>query len=181
MLNIKIENIITFAQVADGFEIDKLSEDIPEFILNRDEFPGLTFKIYKPKTAILILSGGKIICTGSKNLEEAECSLNIFIEKLKDKKIKVKSKPKLMIQNVIVSYEFNKELPLSSISTGLLLENVSYEPSNFPGLIYKINEIGAVIILFSSGKIVCTGTNNIEDASKAIEIMKENLSSIGAI
>lgn len=181
MLNIKIENIITFAELADGFDIDKLANEIPEFVLNRDDFPGLTLKLDEPKTAILVLPSGKVICTGAKNIEDTENSLKIFINKLKKREIKYKPKPKFMIQNVIASFVFEKELHLSSISTCLLLENVCYEPDNFPGLIYKINEIGAEVILFSSGKIVCTGTNNIEDTYKTIEIMKEKLLSIGAL
>jgi transcription initiation factor TFIID TATA-box-binding protein len=181
MLNIKIENIIAFAELADGFDINKLAEENPEFIFNLDDFRGLTLKLDDPKTAVLILPVGKVICTGAKTIEDAENSLKILINKLKKGEIKLKPKPKLIVQNIIVSYDFKKELNLSSISTGLILKNVSYETDNFPGLIYKINEIGAILILFSSGKIVCTGTNNIEDASKEIEIMKEKLSSIGAL
>jgi transcription initiation factor TFIID TATA-box-binding protein len=181
MQNIKIENIIAFVELVDDLDIDKLSENSPEFILNRNEFPGLTLKLDELKTCILILQIGKIICTGAKNIENAEKSLNIVINKLKEKKIKIKIRQKIKIQNVIVSSDFKKELNLSLISKSFLLENISYEPDSFPGLIYKINEIGGVILLFSSGKIVCTGANNIEDASKAIEIMKEKLLSIGAL
>ena len=70
---------------------------------------------------------------------------------------------------------------LSSISKGLLLQHVDYQPDKFPGLIYKIEEHGATLLLFDSGKLVCTGTKSIEDATSAIEMMKEKLSSIGAL
>jgi transcription initiation factor TFIID TATA-box-binding protein len=178
MSNIKIENIIAFAELADGFEINKLAENAPEFIFNRDEFNGLTLKLEDPKTAVLILPTGKVICTGAKDIVDAEKSLKILINKLKKRKIKLKPKPKLKIQNVIASIDLKKELDLSLISSGLSLENITYEPDNFPGLIYKLNDIGATILLFSSGKIVSIGANNIEDASMSIEIMKENISSI---
>jgi len=72
-------------------------------------------------------------------------------------------------------------LDLSSISKGLLLKNVKYEPDQFPGLIYNMDEIGALLLIFSSGKIVCTGTKSFEDASKAIEMMKDMISSLGTI
>jgi transcription initiation factor TFIID TATA-box-binding protein len=62
-----------------------------------------------------------------------------------------------------------------------MLENTSYEPDQFPGLVYNIEELGAILLVFSTGKIVCTGVKNFEDASKAIEIMKDKILSIGAL
>jgi len=63
----------------------------------------------------------------------------------------------------------------------MLLDDIDYEPKQFPGLIYKIDDNGVLLILFSSGKIVCTGAKNVETASNAIETIKEKLTSIGAL
>jgi len=43
-----------------------------------------------------------------------------------------------------------------------------------------MEDMGAILLIFSSGKIVCTGVKNLEDASKAMEVMNEKISSIGA-
>ena len=181
MTDIKIENIIAYAQIADSFNIEKLSEMIPDFLYNPDEFSGATYKIDEPKTAVLILENGKAICTGAKTIEDAERSIKMVINKIRLTGVEVIVKPELITQNIIAHIDVNKELHLSSISTGLLLDNVSYKPEEFPGLVYKMDDLGVVILLFSSGKIVCTGAKNIEDASKALEMMKEKLSSIGAL
>ena len=181
MTDIKIENIIAYAQIADSFNIEKLSEMIPDFLYNPDEFSGATLKIEHPKSAILILANGKAICTGAKTIEDAEKSINIAINKIGLTGVKVNTNPQLITQNIIAHIDVNKELHLSSISTGLLLEKVSYKPEEFPGLVYQMDDLGVVLLLFSSGKIVCTGAKNIEDASKALEMMKEKLSSIGAL
>ena len=42
----------------------------------------------------------------------------------------------------------------------LELENTEYEPEQFPGLVYKLEEPPATFLLFSNGKLVCTGTKN---------------------
>ena len=181
MTDLKIENIIAYAQIADSFNVEKLSEMIPEFLYNPDEFSGLALKLDDPKTAVLILSNGKAICTGAKTIEDAETSIKKVISKIRLTGIKVNTKPKVETQNIIAYIDLKKELHLSSISSGLLLENVSYKPEEFPGLIYQMNDLGVVLLLFSTGKIVCTGAKNIEDASKALETMKEKLSSIGAL
>jgi len=181
MKNIKIENIVAYAVIADSLKVEDIVDKIQDFQYNPDEFFGATFKLDEPKTAVLILPSGKAVCTGAKNMEDIKTSIKKVTEKLNSAGIKVKTNPKIEIQNIIASTDIERELHLSSISAGLLLEKVNYEPEQFPGLIYNIDEIGALLLIFSSGKIVCTGAKNMEDIKKAIEMMKEKLSSIGAL
>lgn len=114
-------------------------------------------------------------------MEDVETSIKNVTDKIKRAGIKVKTKPKVETINITVSLNLKKELHLTSISKGLMLENVNYEPEKFPGLIYKMDDLGVILLLFSSGKIVCAGARTEEDASKAIELMKEKLSSLGAL
>ena len=181
MNGIKIENIVANAQISQGLDIVDLVERIPEFQYNPNDFSGITFKLDFPKTAVIILPNGKAICTGAINMEEVEASIKKITEKITNAGINVNTNPRIETQNIIVSIELNKELDLSSISKGLLFEKVNYEPDQFPGLIYNMDDIRALVLIFSSGKIVCTGAKNFEDASKAIELMKEKLSSLGAL
>jgi transcription initiation factor TFIID TATA-box-binding protein len=181
MTDIKIENIIAYAQIADSFNVEQLSEMIPAFLYSPDEFSGVTMKLDKPKTAVLILSNGKAICTGAKTIEDAEISIKKVINKIKVTGVKVTTKPKVETQNIIASLDVEKELHLSSISNGLIMENSTYEPDKFAGLIYKMDDPEVELLLFSSGKIVCTGAKSLEDASKALEMMREKLTSIGAL
>ena len=44
----------------------------------------------------------------------------------------------------------------------IVMENVMYEPEVFPGLIYRMKEPKSVLLLFSTGKIVCTGVKDEE-------------------
>ena len=59
----------------------------------------------------------------------------------------------------------------------LELENTEYEPEQFPGLVYKLVEPNATFLLFSNGKLVCTGTKNnqqLEDSmTQLIKVIKE--------
>ena len=181
MNGIIIENIVANVQISQGFDIENLVEMIPDLIYNPADFKGATFKLNEPKTAILILSNGKIICTGAISIDEVETSIRKLIEKIQNVGVEVDTNPKIEIQNIIVSTALNKELDLDFISKSLMLKNVNYEPDQFPGLIYNMDDIGALLLLFSSGKIVCTGAKSFEDASKGIEMMKEKLSSIGVL
>lgn len=181
MTNLTIENIVANAKIADSIDINMLAEKDPDFKYNQNEFTGLTIKLDEPKTAVLLMPNGKAICTGAKKMEEAETAIKNVANKIKRAGLKIKAKHKVEMTNIVVSLDLKKELHLASISKGLMLENVNYEPEEFPGLIYKMDDLGAILLLFSSGKIVCAGASNMEDASKAIESMKEKLSSLGAL
>ena len=130
MNGIKIENIVAYAQISQGFNIEKLVEMIPDFLYSPDDFKGVTFKLDNPKTAILIMPNGKAICTGAINMEEVDFSIKTITEKIASVGIEVNTNPKIETQNIIVSTNLNKELNLDSISKGLLLKNVNYEPDN---------------------------------------------------
>jgi len=181
MTNIIVENIIAYAMIADELDIHRIAEKIPGFMYDPTEFLGLTIKLDEPNVAVLLLPNGKVICTGAKKIEDIESSIKQVVNRIKSIGVKIKSKINIETQNIVASFDLNKELDLSLISKGLLLENTSYEPDQFPGLIYKMDEMGAILLIFSSGKIVCTGVKNLEDASKAIEMMKEKISSIEAL
>jgi transcription initiation factor TFIID TATA-box-binding protein len=181
MNGIKIENIVAVTQISQGFDIASLVEKIPELIYSPEDFKGATYKLDNPKTAILILPNGKVICTGAINIGEVETSIRILTEKLHNIGIKINSNPTIETQNIVASTDVNRSLDLSLISKSLLLKNVNYEPDKFPGLIYNMDDIGVIILIFSSGKIISTGAKRFDDASKAIEMMKEKLSSFGIL
>ena len=59
------------------------------------------------------------------------------------------------------------------------LERAEYNPEQFPGLILKIDAPKASALLFSSGKIICTGTKSMAEAKRAISVIIKKIESIG--
>jgi transcription initiation factor TFIID TATA-box-binding protein len=80
-------------------------------------------------------------------------------------------------QNVVVSASIDTDLPLERLATKL--DRAEYNPEQFPGLIFKIDEPKASSLLFSSGKIICTGTKSITEAKKAINKILDELRKVG--
>ncbi len=80
-------------------------------------------------------------------------------------------------QNVVVSASIHRDLPLEKLATKL--EGAEYNPEQFPGLIYKSEVPKFSALLFSSGKIICTGTKSLREAKAAIEAIVKKLNSIG--
>ena len=181
MTEITIENIVASAQISNSFDVQKLAEKIPGSIYNPDDFNGLSIKYEMPKIAVLVLHNGKAISTGGKDKLEAENSIKKTTKKIKDAGFKTKKSYKTKIENIVLSTNLNKPLNLEAISGGLYLKNVNYNPKDFPGLIYKADDKNSIVILFNSGKVVCTGAKSMDNAKKAIERTKEKLTSIGAL
>lgn len=181
MAKIKIENIVASAQISELLDIKMLSEKFPGSSYNPAEFDGISVKYDEDKIAVLVLSNGKIVCTGSKSIEDATDKIKKVTSQIKKIGFEVEKNYDVKIENVIVSADFKEELHLASIATGLVLENVDYHPEDFPGLIYRMDDMCTVLIVFSSGKIVCTGAKSIDDASNSIKKIEEKLSSIGAL
>ncbi len=80
-------------------------------------------------------------------------------------------------QNVVVSASIHRDLPLERLAAQL--DKVEYNPETFPGLILKIDEPKASALLFSSGKVICTGTKSKAEARKAIDVIIEKLEALG--
>ena len=87
----------------------------------------------------------------------------------------------IVVQNMVAKANHGGELNLTETATGLGLENIEYEPEQFPGLVYRIKEPKVAMLLFTSGKIVCAGARSKEDVSKAVEKLFEELSSLGLL
>jgi transcription initiation factor TFIID TATA-box-binding protein len=181
MAAINIENIVTSTQIAEELDLPKLAEEIPDAKYNPSEFPGLVLHFKVPKTAVLLFSSGKMICTGAKKQDEVDEVIQRIRKTMKETGVPLLKNVEVQTQNIVASSALGKEVQLDAIARSMGFENVEYEPEQFPGLIYRINELGVSLLLFSSGKLVCTGAKKMEDVSNAVEIMTEKLSSLGVV
>jgi transcription initiation factor TFIID TATA-box-binding protein len=178
MADMNIENIVASAKVAKSLNLRKLSKSISNSKYNPEEFSGLILHFNKPKTAVMLFQNGKAICTGAKDMNEVDDAILMTYDKLNDAGTKLYKKPNIKVENMVASLDLQRSFDLKLIAQSMWLENVEYTPKQFPGLIYKMSAPNAVLLIFGSGKIVCTGSK-LEDISAAIDKMTNDLSSIG--
>ena len=164
---IRIVNIVVSTSLEHDIPLEKMAAVLPNTEYNPEQFPGLVIRIKEPKTSALIFSSGKVVCTGARTLEKVEESISKIIEALKKINIDIKIKPKICVQNVVASGSIGMDLNLNKLA--MKLDNTEYEPEQFPGLVFKLMEAKATFLLFSNGKIVCTGTKSKEQVMSAIE------------
>jgi transcription initiation factor TFIID TATA-box-binding protein len=181
MEKVQIENIVASTSLADKLDLSKIALALDGAEYEPEQFPGLIYRLPEPKTAVLIFRSGKVNCTGAKDIEKVEKTIKILVEKLKAAGIEVYDNPKIVVQNIVAVYDLGVELNLTDIAMSLGLENVEYEPEQFPGLVYRIDEPKVVLLLFGSGKVVCTGAKKKEEIEEAIKKLKKELENVGLI
>ncbi len=85
------------------------------------------------------------------------------------------------MSNIVSSADLHSVLNLNAIALGLGLENIEYEPEQFPGLVYRMSDPKVVILLFGSGKLVITGGKKPEDAANAVDRIVKELKSVNLL
>lgn len=146
-----------------------------------EQFPGLIYRIKEPKTATLLFRSGKIVCTGAKSLDQVELAISKVIAQLKIAHVSVNENPEITVQNIVASSDLFQKINLNAIAITLGLEHVEYEPEQFPGLVYRLAQPKVVLLLFGSGKLVCTGARKPEDVEEAVNKITKELRDAGQL
>jgi len=176
---INIENVVASATLNHTIDLDTIIKMFPLAEYKPEQFPGLVFRLKKPKTATLIFSSGKMVCTGAKSESQAIKAVEKVVKELKSKGIVIMGKPKTQIQNIVASANLEGRVDLERAA--YVLGRTMYEPEQFPGLIYRMDDPEVVILLFASGKLVCTGAKKEEEVYRAVSKLQEKLEQEGLI
>jgi transcription initiation factor TFIID TATA-box-binding protein len=163
---IHIENVVASATLNQKVDLNAVVKSYPGVEYRPEQFPGLVYRLKRPKTATLIFNSGKMVCTGAKSEKESRRAVMKVIKELKKGGIIIISKPELKVQNIVASASLGGMIDLEKAT--YTLGKTMYEPEQFPGLIYRMDEPKVVILLFASGKLVCTGAKKEQDVFDAV-------------
>ena len=83
------------------------------------------------------------------------------------------TKPIVEIVNVVASASIEQKLDLVKITKKF--SNVEYNPEQFPGAVFRLHNPNTATLLFSSGKMVCTGAKSVDMSIKAINTVVQKL------
>ncbi len=181
MAKIKIENVVASSSLGVELDLRSIALALEGAEYEPEQFPGLIYRLKDPKTATLLFRSGKVVCTGAKSLEHVKVAVNKVAKQLEKMGIKIEVDPKIEVQNIVASSDLGQEINLNAIAISLGLEHVEYEPEQFPGLVYRMNDPKVVLLLFGSGKLVCTGARKPQDVEAAVKKITEELKAAGQL
>ena len=179
--SIKIENVVASTKLAEEFDLTVIESEFEGAEYNKQKFPGLVYRVSDPKAAFLVFTSGKVVCTGAKNVADVHTVIGNMAKKLNGIGIKTIENPQITVQNIVASADLHTILNLNAIAIGLGLENIEYEPEQFPGLVYRIDVPKVVVLIFSSGKLVVTGGKTPEDCERGVEVVRQQLDNMGLL
>jgi len=163
---VSIVNVVASASVDQKIDLNDITKKFPDVEYNPEQFPGLVFRIKNPKTATLIFRTGKMVCTGAKSEELAVKAVNIVVQRLRKGKIKIKKDAVITVQNIVSSINLGGKIHLEKAAR--TLPRSMYEPEQFPGIIHRMVDPKTVILVFASGKLVCTGAKKESDVYRSV-------------
>jgi len=163
---ISIENVVASATIDQKLDLKDIQKKFPDTEWHPEQFPGLVFRLKVPRTATLIFRTGKMVCTGSKSEVIARKAVKTVVQKLRKGGIKVKKDATVTIQNIVASINLGGKIHLEQAAR--TLPRSMYEPEQFPGLIHRMLDPKTVILLFSTGKLVCTGAKKEQDVYRSV-------------
>jgi transcription initiation factor TFIID TATA-box-binding protein len=170
---ISVENVVASATLNQQIDLNAVVKGFPAVEYRPDQFPGLVFRLKRPKTATLIFHSGKMVCTGARSEKEARRAIMKVVKEMKNGGIIILRKPDVKIQNIVASGSLGGKIDLEQ-AVGALGKTM-YEPEQFPGLIHRMDEPRVVILLFATGKLVCTGAKSEQDVHDAVHKLHASL------
>ncbi len=174
---ISIVNVVASASIEEKLDLNEITKKFPDTEYHPEQFPGFVFRLKVPKTATLVFRTGKMVCTGSTSEELAIKAVNMVVAKLRKGGIKIKKDAVVTVQNIVSSINLGGQISLERAAR--TLPRSMYEPEQFPGVIHRMIDPKTVILLFASGKLVCTGAKTEEDVYRAVNNLHNMLEEKG--
>ena len=165
----QIVNLVASAAMNATLDLYNLAVSVPNIEYEPEQFPGAILKLKEPKVSMLLFKNGKVICSGAsseKEIEQGIIKASKLIHEIQPK-VKVLKKVEYTVVNLVATANLHQNLDL--FHTALSLDNVEYEPEQFPGAILRLEDPKITLLLFKNGKVICAGAKKEEDLKRGLE------------
>ncbi len=119
---IKIENVVALAYLNQPLDLESIYRVVPSVEYNPERFPGLIYRLRRPRATVLVFSSGKMVCAGADSERKAKNAINKVLTELKSRGIVITSKPDIEIQNIVATSNLGFEVDLEDLAQTLLKE-----------------------------------------------------------
>lgn len=177
-MTIEIANVVGSGDLGVELDVEAVEADLstPYSEYDPSNYHGLYVRLKEDGPLITIYRSGKYIISGCSSKELLHETNEAFQRLLADLDvIEENAQIGFTIQNVVCTAMLDEPVSLNALTIGLGLEVTEYEPEQFPGLVYRPAEIGAVLLVFANGKMVITGAKNVETAESAYKHLQSKV------
>jgi transcription initiation factor TFIID TATA-box-binding protein len=164
-----IVNLVASGGLNANLDLYNLAMSVPNIEYEPEQFPGAILKMKEPKVSMLLFKNGKIICSGA----SAQAQIDVAIKKANKMINEIQPSVKILktieyeVVNLVATGNLHQNLDL--FATAMQLENVEYEPEQFPGAILRMDDPKLTMLLFKNGKVICAGAKNEKEMIRGLE------------
>lgn len=177
-MSVEIANVVGSGDLHAELDLESLEDDLSTPYLEYDtsNYHGLYVRLKDDGPLITVYRSGKYIISGCTDYEDLKETNLGFLEIITELGISENEQcTGFEVQNVVCTATLNEEVNLNAVSIGLGLESTEYEPEQFPGLIYRPSDVGAVLLVFANGKVVITGAKDKQTAVNAFDHLRSRI------
>ncbi|MBC7218604.1 MAG: hypothetical protein H5T49_00500 [Hadesarchaea archaeon] len=171
--SLSVQNIVASIDWnGEGFNLKWLSERLKknemfwDVLYDPKKFPGLVLKLKSPPVSFLLFKSGKANCVGAKSTKEVRKAVSMLTRTLREAGLRL-PEPRIAVQNVVLSFNLGKTFDVEKIIQKF--KDAEYNPEIFPGVTVRLKDPKAEILIFSSGRGVCTGAKSVAIAKRAVK------------
>ena len=176
---IKVTNVVIEINFGGRIPLDRIANMLPSAEYEPESFPGLVYRMTDPKATALVFTSGRAILSGINDIEKAKRAVERMLKDFKSIGIEFEKEPEIKIVNLVASADLGVSLDLNTLVYEL--EDCEYEPEQFPGLVYRMDDPPVVVLIFNTGRINITGSRDINIVAKAAENLRKKVEEIGAV
>lgn len=165
MVSVRVENIVATCPLGADLDLNRLAVVLPESEYDPEHFHAMVFRDSANRGSLLVNASGIVVAVGFKTEELLRKSLDDFVQMLRFMGIQASRGP-IEIVNLVVSVALSTKLDLERIA--LALPDAVYDPAQFPGVVLRMTRPKATLLIFGSGRLVCTGASSRGAAEEAI-------------
>lgn len=164
-----IVNLVASGGLNANLDLYNLAMSVPNIEYEPEQFPGAILKMKEPKVSMLLFKNGKIICSGA----SAQSQIDVAIKKANKMINEIQPSVKILktieyeVVNLVATGNLHQNLDL--FATAMQLDNVEYEPEQFPGAILRMDDPKLTMLLFKNGKVICAGAKNEKEMIRGLE------------
>lgn len=174
----EIVNVVASGDLGRELDVKSIAEDIEAGMVKTQggEYRTPTMYVRQEESSplVTVYESGSYHVSGAKSSEDAEEAMEWLVEALADLGIET-GKVSFSVANVVVVGDLEIEIDLNRIATELGLEGTEYEPEQFPGLVFRPPKEGYVYLIFSSGRVIITGSTSAKIGFGAFQDLQERL------
>lgn len=167
--SLELVNCVGNGKIPVEIDVRNLSMDM-DFETNNLANGGLFFKFNEDAPVVRLSRSGNFYISGASSID--------ILQKTKEKVLEYLCRCGILespncsdfsVINMVFTFDMHQDIDLNSLALSMGLENVEYEPEQFPGLIYRPDEFSSVILIFASGKLTITGVTSENDAKRLVD------------